>query len=645
MTLECPSCAAPIDAGADVCLACGRSLSTLALGSILANRYELRAVLGKGGMGLVYKAFDRLLEEEVAIKVLRTDLSANADAVRRFRGEIKLARKVSHPNVCRIHDYGEEGPLGYISMEILTGQDLQKTLKEQPKGLPEAEALSAVLQIASGLQAIHDVGILHRDLKTANATRDERGVVRLVDFGIAKDLLSQGQTAAGEAFGTPEYMSPEQCRGEALDFRSDVYALGILAFELFTGDVPIKGATPMATLFKQIQDVPSCEVEPGTRVPPRFVPVLKRALAKAATDRFPSAQEFAQALRAVAVSDPPVTSPAPPAPAATTERPHWVPGQRDARKDERIYLPTDVVLKKLGTGDHPVKEERTVAHDLSRSGMRILTSWSDLEKGDKVKVIEVGGDFATGAIVRNVNRGTDHITRVGIEFLDNRAPDRLVGTDKTRRGSKGSGPHAPARGSGPSAVVPPPPPLSATPPRPQSAVHSTVHGTAHSTAHTASHTQTRGSVPPSLPNRPPDPPPADSATVGTNRNRLRIREEITRAKNLIIESRIWEALQALSTAQELAQGTPEATTIRIMIGETQAMNPALLRAAQQNLEDLARNEPQVVEVHAALGRIYWSAGLALKAIEAFGRVLALDPDNREAVDALAALHESNTKLP
>ena len=630
MTLECPSCAAPIDSGADACLKCGRSLSTLAIGSILASRYELRAVLGKGGMGLVYKAFDQLLEEEVAIKVLRTDLSANADAVRRFRGEIKLARKVSHPNVCRIHDYGEEGPLGYISMEILTGQDLQKTLKQQPKGLPESEALSAVLQIASGLQAIHDVGILHRDLKTANATRDERGVVRLVDFGIAKDLLSQGQTAAGEAFGTPEYMSPEQCRGEALDFRSDVYALGILAFELFTGDVPIKGSTPMATLFKQIQDEPSFDVEPGSRVPRRFVQALKRALAKSAAGRFASAQEFAQALRAVSVSDPPVASPAPPAPstASGTERPHWVPGQKDARKDERIYLPTDVVLKKLGPGDQPEKEERTVAHDLSRSGMRILTSWSDLERGDKVKVVEVGGDFATGAIVRNVNRGTDHITRVGIEFLDNRAPDRLVGTDKThRRGPKGSGPQVAARGSGPNPSISEAPGRANTP--------------AHNPTHTAAHAQTRGPVSFSPPNR-TDRPSGGGAAVSAHRGTAGIREEITRAKKLIGESRIWEALQALATAQELAQGTPEATTIRIMIGETQALNPALLRAAQQNLEDLARNEPQVVAVHAALGRIYWSAGLAVKAIEAFGRVLALDPENREAIDALAALRESHS---
>jgi serine/threonine-protein kinase len=623
MTLVCPSCAAPVEPGEEVCLACGRSLGALAVGSVLANRYELRAVLGKGGMGLVYRAFDRLLEEEVAIKVLRTDLSANPDTVRRFRGEIKLARKVSHPNVCRIHDYGEQGPLGYISMEILTGQDLQKTLKDNPQGLPEGEALSAILQIASGLQAIHDVGILHRDLKTANATRDERGVVRLVDFGIAKDLLSEGQTAAGEAFGTPEYMSPEQCRGDALDFRSDVYALGVLAFELFTGELPIKGSTPMATLYKQIQESPSFDAEPGSRVPRSCVPILKKALAKAAADRYASAQEFAQALRTAAIADRPVTSPTPrPAPVASdaatpsTEAHIWVPGQTDARRDERIYLPTDVLLKKLGPEGSPLKEERTVAHDLSRSGMRILTSWSDLEKGDRVKVVEVGGDFSTGAIVRNVSRGTDHITRVGIEFLDNRAPDRLVGTDKTNRGGpKGVPPNPPARNSGPSPAV------------------------ADSRRFTPG---ARSVVSPQTPTPQPsralgDRPSGERPTVNAPRGPKGIQEEIAKARQLISESRLWEALQSLTIAQELAQGTREAIQIRIMIAETQALNPALVRAAQLNLEDLSHLEPKEPSVHAALGRIYRSAGLIREAHGAFDRVLSLDPMNQEATSAIAEL--------
>lgn len=595
MTLVCPSCAAPIEPGEDVCLACGRSVSALAIGSVLANRYELRAILGKGGMGLVYRAFDRLLEEEVAIKVLRTDHSANPDTVRRFRGEIKLARKVSHPNVCRIHDYGEQGPLGYISMEILAGQDLQKTLKENPAGLPEGEALSAILQIAAGLQAIHDVGILHRDLKTANATRDERGVVRLVDFGIAKDMRSEGQTGAGEAFGTPEYMSPEQCRGDALDFRSDVYALGVLAFELFTGELPLKGSTPVATIYKQLQESPSFDAEPGSRVPRSCVPVLKKALAKAAADRHPSAQEFAQALRTAALADRPVASPTPrPAPTASerpsTEAHIWVPGQTDARRDERILLPTDVLLKKLGPEGSPLKEERTVAHDLSRSGMRILTSWSDLEKGDKVKVVEVGGDFSTGAIVRNVSRGSDHITRVGIEFLDRRAPDRLVGTDKTNRGGpKGVPPGSPARASGPPA--------------------------ADSQRFT----------------------PAARSVTPPSRGPRGVQEEIATARRLVSESRVWEALQSLTIAQELAQGTRDAIQIRIMIAETQALNPALLQAARLNLEDLSRLEPKEPLVHAALGRIYRSAGLIKEAHGAFDRVLSLDPTNQEAANAVAEM--------
>lgn len=633
MTMECPSCAAPIDAGADACLACGRSLSTLALGSILASRYELRSVLGKGGMGLVYRAFDQLLEEEVAIKVLRTDLSSSADAVRRFRGEIKLARKVSHPNVCRIHDYGEEGPLGYISMEILTGQDLHKTLKARPGGLPEEEAISAVLQIASGLQAIHDVGILHRDLKTANASRDDRGVVRLVDFGIAKDLLSEGQTASGQSFGTPEYMSPEHCRGETLDFRSDVYALGVVAFELLTGDVPIKASTPMATLFKQIQEVPSFDAEPGSRVPRRLVPALQRALAKSRSDRFASAQEFAAALSEAAMASPPADLTAaapPPSPPVVADRTK-VPGFKDARRHERIHLPTDVLLRKLGPGGLPQKEERTVAHDLSRTGMRILTSWSDLEKGDQVGVVEVGGDFATGAIVRNVTRGADQITRVGIEFVGNLAPDRLVGTDKTKRspmtpakpsfGVHGSGPAPPARSSGPV----PPRSSGPNPPRAESSRSSPPIVT--------------GGPGPSRPPSGPD-PKASSA-----RSALSIQDEVETAQRLVGESRIWEALECLARAQEAAEGTPEATRIRILIAETQARNPALLRAAQQNLEDLARTEPGYLPVHLALGRMFKGAGLGARARASYARALALDPANGEANDAMAALTTSHLRRP
>jgi len=649
MTAACPSCAAPFEPGAQTCKACGRSLSTLAAGSVLASRYDLRALLDEGGAGVVYRAFDRTSEEEVAVKVFRTDLPANGAAVLRFRTEIDSAAKVSHPNVCRIRDHGEEGPFGYISMDLLAGEDLEKTLKGQPRGLPEAEVVSAVLQIASGLQAIHDAGIPHGDFKTAQAVRDPQGIVRIVPFGMLKDPLSPNLAAEAEFPGTPEYMSPEHCWGYALDFRSDVYVLGIVAFEAFTGVVPVRGKTPMDTLFKQMREAVSFEDEPGSRVPRKFVPALRRALEKPAADRFASPRELAEAFRAVApdalivapsaLAQEPSPAPTPesaaPIPSAPSER---IRGAQDARKDERFIVPTDVRIRKLGPDGAPQKEERTIAHDLSRSGMRILTSWSDLAEGDQVSVEEVGGGFATGAIVRHVKRGTDQITRVGVEFTGKQAPDRLVGTTSsierpafsTLRSSSGShrvgpGPLPPPAASGSTSRsgsfrLAPPSGTSASISRP---------GFAHAPAAPA---------PPRV--EPPAPPAAPAPPA---RPLESILEEIEAAREaaraLVADAKIWEALDCLAKAQVLAEGTPEVLSLRILTWEIQAKVPSLMRAAQQNLEDLARSEPANVAVHSALGRIYWEAGLSARARVAFTQVLALDPSNREATGALRVLND------
>jgi eukaryotic-like serine/threonine-protein kinase len=294
--LKCPACGASNETAGEHCFSCGKTLFALTEGTIVDGRYELRQMLGRGGMGIVYRAFDRTLEEEVALKILRPDVASVADLTKRFRSEIKLARRVRHRNVCGIHEYGEDGPIHYIAMELVTGVDLKRQLQAHGPLAP-AEAWDVAVQIAEGLDAIHHADVVHRDLKAHNIMRDARGVVRVMDFGIAKALgmASGGATVTGQIIGTPEYMSPEQARGDQIDFRSDIYALGIVVFEIFTGSVPFRGETPIATLFKHIQDPPPLEDRRG--IPPRLVPILKRALAKDPADRYESARAMAAALR------------------------------------------------------------------------------------------------------------------------------------------------------------------------------------------------------------------------------------------------------------------------------------------------------------------------------------------------------------
>jgi serine/threonine protein kinase len=272
---------------------------TLGSGSILAGRYEILEPLGKGGMGVVYKARDRVLDEDVAIKVLRPDVAASPEISRRFLAEIKLARAVSHKNVCRIHEYGEDRGLQYISMAFVDGVDLKRILRERGS-LPADEAYDVALQVAEGLQAIHDEGIVHRDLKTPNLMMDSRRVVRLMDFGIAKQWeadTAAALTQLGQIVGTPEYMSPEQVRGEKLDARSDIYALGIVLYELFTGQTPFRSETPIAMLMKHLHEAPAFEGAAAEKIPVALVPVLRKALAKSREERFSSVRELGEALR------------------------------------------------------------------------------------------------------------------------------------------------------------------------------------------------------------------------------------------------------------------------------------------------------------------------------------------------------------
>jgi serine/threonine protein kinase len=295
--MTCPSCGAQSEPAAEVCFSCRSVLAVVSRGTLLGARYEIHDRLGRGGMGTVYRAHDRVLDEDVAIKVLHADLAAAPDMAERFLSEIKLARRVSHRNVCRIHEYGDEGRVRFISMELVDGMSLKDLLQGGP--LPATEVYDAVEQAARGLAAIHEVGIVHRDLKPANLTRDSSGRVRVMDFGIAKAAGVKGDTTAGYLLGSPEYMSPEQARGRGADLRSDLYALGVVTFELFTGAPPFRGDTPVATLLLHLEAAPPLNL-PGSAVPPAVVPVLRRALAKDPRERQQSARQLADELRAAA---------------------------------------------------------------------------------------------------------------------------------------------------------------------------------------------------------------------------------------------------------------------------------------------------------------------------------------------------------
>jgi hypothetical protein len=298
--MNCPSCLAGNLAGACHCFACGATLDpaldSLRDGALFASRYEITGPLGRGGMGMVYRAHDRELGEVVAIKVLRPDLAAESGRIQeRFRSEIRLARRVRHKNVCSVYGDGEDRGLLYICMELVEGENLKRRTREGG-GLPEAEAWDIALQVLSGLEAIHEVGIVHRDLKTANLMRDQRGVVRVMDFGIAKhngeDDAEATVTATGTLIGTPEYMSPEQLRGGAVDFRSDLYSLAIVIHELFTGELPFRGTSAVTTIVRQLQEPPSL----SPALPESLRPVLARALGKRPNERFATAAEMRHAV-------------------------------------------------------------------------------------------------------------------------------------------------------------------------------------------------------------------------------------------------------------------------------------------------------------------------------------------------------------
>jgi serine/threonine-protein kinase len=269
------------------------------VGEVFAARYEIQGVLGRGGMGVVYRAHDRDLDDAVAIKTLRSEaLSADPTLLDRFKQEIRLARRITHPNILRTHDLGESGGLRYLSMEFVRGLTL-KQLIEASDVLPTPVGLRIAKQLCAGLAAAHEVGVIHRDIKPQNIIIEAAGGLKIMDFGIARLKEERGMTAEGTVVGTPDYMSPEQARGVALDFRSDIYSTGVVLYEVFTGTLPFEGDTPLAVVLKHIQENPPSPQTRNPKIDPKISQIVLKCMQKDPKDRFQSVNDLYEALTKV----------------------------------------------------------------------------------------------------------------------------------------------------------------------------------------------------------------------------------------------------------------------------------------------------------------------------------------------------------
>jgi non-specific serine/threonine protein kinase len=267
-------------------------------GTLFAERYEIIEVLGRGGMGRVYRVEDKKLQEEVALKVINPEIAANKSIIERFRNELKLARQIAHRNVCKMYSLEEAGDRHFIVMEYVPGENLKSMIRMSGQmGLKTA--ITIAKQVAGGLNEAHRLGVIHRDLKPSNIMIDREGNARIMDFGIARLTKVKGITRAGTAVGTPEYMSPEQVEGRELDQRSDIYSLGVVLYEMVTGRVPFEGDTPVTIGVKQKTEMPADPKKLNARIPENFSRLILKCLEKDREKRYQNAGEVLRELERI----------------------------------------------------------------------------------------------------------------------------------------------------------------------------------------------------------------------------------------------------------------------------------------------------------------------------------------------------------
>jgi serine/threonine protein kinase/tetratricopeptide (TPR) repeat protein len=315
--MECPKCHSGNPETVKFCGECGTQLPPsikevhpeatetlqtpiheLTTGSTFAGRYQIIEELGKGGMGRVYRVLDKKLDEEVVLKLIKSEIGLDKTTVERFSNELKLSRKIVHKNVARMFDLNEEKGTHYITMEYVRGEDLRRLIRKMGM-LSPGQAMPIARQVCEGLAEAHHLGVVHRDLKPSNIMIDEEGNARIMDFGIARSLRDKGMTGAGVMIGTPEYMSPEQVEGKEADQRSDIYSLGIILYEMATGKVPFEGDAALSIAVKHKTEIPKDPRELNPQIPEELSRLILRCMEKEKGRRYQRVDEILSALVAM----------------------------------------------------------------------------------------------------------------------------------------------------------------------------------------------------------------------------------------------------------------------------------------------------------------------------------------------------------
>jgi TolB-like protein/predicted Ser/Thr protein kinase len=315
VTTKCPKCKAENPDSQSFCGDCGTQLpasggispsltktlqtpvKTLTKGSTFAGRYEIIEELGRGGMGVVYKAEDTKLKRTVALKLLPPELTHIPEVKERFMREAQAAAALEHPNICTVYEFDEAEEKTFISMAFIEGQNLRKKIESDPLELEEA--LRIATQVAEGMQIAHKKGVIHRDIKSANIMVDDRNQAKIMDFGLARMTGTTLLTQEGAAMGTIAYMSPEQARGKEVDQRTDIWSFGVVLYEMLTGELPFKGEHEQAVVYSIRKDKPRPITEVNAEIPPFIEQVVEKALEKDADKRYQQVDELLDDLKSI----------------------------------------------------------------------------------------------------------------------------------------------------------------------------------------------------------------------------------------------------------------------------------------------------------------------------------------------------------